>query len=63
VIPAVAVATFVVAVMSIANGRRPAAGDVLREAAPRVLPVAGTIVLQYLAMAAGLIALIVPGST
>jgi hypothetical protein len=61
VIPPLVTALHVVAVQALARGEEPAVGSALRAAAPRLLAAVAAVALYSLAVAAGLIVLIVPG--
>jgi hypothetical protein len=61
VIPPLVTALQVVAVQAIARGEEPTVGGALRTAAPRLVPAVFAVILYSAAVAAGLIALVVPG--
>lgn len=61
VIPALITALHVVSLLRIADGERPSVGEAFGLAADRVAPAIGATVLYMLAVAAGLILLVIPG--
>jgi hypothetical protein len=61
VIPPLVTALHVIVVQALARGEEPTVGAALRLAAPRLPAAVGAVALYVLAVAAGLVALIVPG--
>jgi hypothetical protein len=61
VIPPLVTALLVVVVQALARGEEPMVGGALRSAAPRLIPAVAAVLLYSLAVAAGLVALVVPG--
>jgi hypothetical protein len=61
VIPPLVTALHVVVVQALARGEEPTVGDALRNASARLLPAVAAVVVYSLAVAAGLLALVVPG--
>jgi hypothetical protein len=61
VIPPLVTALHVVVVQALARGEEPTVGGALRTASTRLLPAVAAVVVYSLAVAAGLLALVVPG--
>jgi hypothetical protein len=61
VIPPLVTALHVVVVQGLARGEEPAVGSAVSGAAPRLLPAVGAVAVYALAVALGLVLLIVPG--
>ena len=61
VIPPLVTALHVVVVQALARGEEPTVGGALRSASTRLLPAVAAVVVYSLAVAAGLLALVVPG--
>ena len=61
VIPPLVTAVHVAAVQMLARGEEPGVGSALRVARPRLLAAVGAVALYSLVVAAGLIALVIPG--
>jgi hypothetical protein len=61
VIPPLVTALHVVVVQAMARGEEPTVGGALRNASARLLPAVAAVVVYSLAVAAGLVALVVPG--